>query len=182
MAKKFAEMADEHIRFVQSQHIFFVATAGAEGRVNLSPKGMDSLRIVDSKTAIWLNYTGSGNETSVHVQENSRMTLMFCSFEVEPLILRLYGQAKVIHPRDSEWDNCSGLFTEYVGTRQFFILNIDLVQTSCGYSVPFYDYQGEREKLLEVTERLGQEGVEKFWKKRNQTSLDGINTHIIEDE
>jgi len=181
MAKRYDAMSDKHIQFIQNQHIFFVATAGAEGRVNVSPKGMDSLKVIDTNKVVWLNYTGSSNETSVHVQENGRMTLMFCSFEKEPMILRLYGQASVVHRRDHQWQQCSEMFPEYIATRQFFILNIDLVQTSCGFSVPFFEYQGEREQLLEWSEKKGQQGIEDFWRERNQISLDGLPTHLLEE-
>jgi len=179
MARRYEQLQSQHIEFIKKQHIFFVATAGAEGRINLSPKGMDSLRVLDSHTIAWLNYTGSGNETSVHVQDNGRMTIMFCSFEKEPMIMRLYGQAKVIHPRDSAWQETSALFKEYIATRQFFILDVDLVQTSCGFSVPFFEYQGERELLVECSEKKGKQGIEEFWQERNQISLDGLETNII---
>ena len=179
MAKRYEHLEQQHIEFINQQHIFFVATAGAEGSINLSPKGMDSLRVLDSNRVAWLNYTGSGNETSVHVQENGRMTIMFCSFEKEPMIIRLYGQAQVIHPRDPDWQATSALFPEYIASRQFFILDIDLVQTSCGFSVPFFEYTGERELLVELSEKKGKQGIEAFWQERNQISLDGLETNII---
>jgi len=181
MSKRFDSMLEQHIQFIEQQHLFFVATAGAKGRVNVSPKGMDTLRVINNNKIIWLNYTGSSNETSVHVQENSRMTLMFCSFDKEPMIMRIYGQAEVVHPRDKQWKEFSRLFPEYNATRQFFSLDVDLVQTSCGFSVPFFEYQGEREQLLEWSEKKGKEGIESFWKERNQVSLDGLPTNILSE-
>lgn len=145
MAERFSELNEKHIEFIKQQHLFFVGTAGAEGRVNVSPKGLDTLRIVNKSQLVWLNLKGSGNETSVHVQENGRMTLMFCSFTEDPLILRLYGTANEVGPEDAMWNDLSGLFEKYVDARQIFQLNIDLVQTSCGYTVPFYHYQSERQ-------------------------------------
>jgi len=144
MAERFEELSDEHIDFIQQQHVFFVATAGAEGTVNVSPKGLDTMRITGKRKVVWLNLAGSGNETANHVQENGRMTLMFCSFAKQPLILRLYGKADVINPEDSLWEEISGLFEDYASARQIFLLNIDLVQTSCGFTIPFYEYLGER--------------------------------------
>jgi len=182
MAKRYKKLEQKHIDFIKKQHLFFVATAGAEGTVNVSPKGMDTFRVVNSNKIVWLNHTGSGNETSVHVQENGRMTIMFCSFDKDPLILRLYGTAKVIHPRDKEWEELGKLFDEFVGARQYFELNINLVQTSCGFGVPFYDYKGEREALLIDAKRRGREGIKKYWKDKNQISLDGKQTNILPSE
>jgi hypothetical protein len=119
MADRFKVLNEKHIEFIKQQRIFFVGTAGAEGTVNVSPKGMDTLRVINEHKVVWLNLTGSGNETSTHVQENGRMTVMFCSFAKQPLILRLYGKANVIHPRDSTWKELSSLFDEHVGARQF---------------------------------------------------------------
>ncbi|MEX0741098.1 MAG: pyridoxamine 5'-phosphate oxidase family protein [Pseudohongiella sp.] len=179
MAEKFNELSPGLIDFIGKQHIYFVGTAGAEGHVNVSPKGMDSLRILGPNEAIWLNMTGSGNETAAHVLENRRMTIMFCSFDKQPLILRLYGQAEVIHPRDADWDRLIAEFPEYHGARQIFRLAIDLVQTSCGYAVPHCDYKGERVTLEKWAEKRGREGVEAYWAERNTVSLDGRNTGIL---
>ncbi len=145
MAQRFNFLEEEHIEFIRQQHLFFVATAAAEGRVNVSPKGMDTLKVISQNQVTWLNLEGSGNETAIHIQENGRMTLMFCSFTKKPLILRLYGQAAVIHHGDSQWAELLHLFDEYAGARQIFQLSIDLVQTSCGFAVPFFEYGGERE-------------------------------------
>ncbi|MCP4131966.1 MAG: pyridoxamine 5'-phosphate oxidase family protein [bacterium] len=180
MAENFQELDKKHAEFINKQHLFFIGTAGAEGTVNVSPKGMDSLKVINPSKVVWLNYTGSGNETSTHVQENGRMTIMFCSFEKQPLILKLYGEAEVVHPRDSKWDEYNKLFGSPPGARQYFDLNIDLVLSSCGYAVPFYDYKGERETLLNWTRKKGHEGIVEYWKEKNQVSLDGKNTYIVE--
>ncbi len=179
MAERFNKLNKKHIDFIEKQHLYFIGTAGAEGTVNVSPKGMDTLRVVAPNTVIWLNHTGSGNETSVHVQENGRMTIMFCSFEKQPLILRLYGKAKVVHPRDNEWEQLSKIFDDYVGVRQYLEMNVNLVQTSCGFGVPFYEYIGERETLLKWADNRGRDGIEDYWKEKNQISLDGKQTNII---
>jgi len=181
MAERFNQLNEKQIEFIKQQRIFFVGTAGAEGTVNVSPKGMDTLRVVNEHQVVWLNLTGSGNETSAHVQENGRMTIMFCSFAKQPLILRLYGQANVIHPRDSIWQELSSLFDEYVGARQFFQLNLDLVLTSCGHAVPFFEYRGERDLLRKSAERRGQAGIEEYWREKNQISLDGKPTNILKN-
>ena len=178
MAKLYTEIPQKLQEFIENQKIFFVATATADSKINLSPKGMDSLRVVGPNRVIWLNVTGSGNETAAHVQENPRMTIMFTAFEDDPLILRLYGTAKTIHKDDTEWQQLSPLLPSLPGARQIFDLNVDLVQTSCGFAVPLYDYVGEREYLNTWAEKKGEEGVEAYWKETNRVSLDGKPTHF----
>ena len=180
MAKFYTELDEKLREFIESQKIFFVGTAPVEGRVNVSPKGMDSLRILNSSQLIWLNLTGSGNETAAHVLEQPRMTLMFCSFEGKPLILRVYGKARAIHARDEEWAEWSALFPEYPGARQIFLLDVDSAQTSCGFAVPNYQYQEDRGELVDWTEKIGDDGVKNYWKKNNQTSIDGKPTNLFE--
>lgn len=179
MAKQYTELSDELIDFIYQQKIYFVATATADSKINLSPKGMDSLQIIDNKRLIWLNVTGSGNETAAHVQENPRMTMMFTAFEGKPMILRLYGTARVVHPYDNEWQELYPLFNPLPGARQIFDLAIDLVQTSCGAAVPFFDYIEQREQLNEHHTKIGEEAVKQYWQDRNQVSLDGKPTHIM---
>lgn len=176
MAEQFPELNQKLTEFINNQHLFFVGTAGAEGRVNVSPKGLDSLRVLSPNRVIWLNLTGSGNETAAHVLENSRMTIMFCSFDRQPLILRLYGEAKTIHDRDPEWQELIGHFPEYTGARQVFDMQIHMVQTSCGYAVPFYEMTGERPTLTKWSENKGQEGIEAYWQEENLQSIDGKET------
>ncbi len=178
MAKFFDELNDQLAEFVAAQKIFFVATAAPDGRINLSPKGYDSLHVLGPNRILWLNLSGSGNETAAHLLACNRMTLMFCDFQNKPLILRIYGQAKTIHPRDAEWDGLSGHFKDFPGARQVFDMQIDSVQTSCGFGVPLFDFVGERSKLLEHTAAKGDEVVRQGWLKKNALSIDGLDTGI----
>jgi hypothetical protein len=180
MAKQYDGLSGQHVEFITAQKIFFVGTAAAEGRVNVSPKGMDTLRVAGPNRVVWLNVTGSGNETAAHVQATPRMTLMFCAFEGDPLILRLYGKARAIHRNDAEWPDLIARFPALPGARQIFDLAIDLVQTSCGFAVPFYDYAGEREQLNDWALKRGADGIRQYWADRNALSLDGLPTHIVE--
>ncbi len=179
MAEQFASLSQELIDWIDQQHIYFVATAAQRGRVNLSPKGQDSLRVVDGNQLIWLNLTGSGNETAAHLLDTNRMTLMWCAFEGLPRILRIYGSADTIHPRDADWAACAALLPPPVGARQYFKLNIDLVQTSCGYAVPFMDYVEDREVLSNWAEKRGEQGIQDYWREKNQVSIDGLPTQIV---
>ena len=178
MAKLYEQISPKLQQFIEDQKIFFVATATADSKINLSPKGMDSLRVLDPNRVAWLNVTGSGNETAAHVQEHPRMTLMFTAFEDNPLILRVYGTARAIHTDDPEWQLLFPLFTPLPGARQIFDLTVDLVQTSCGMAVPLYDYVGEREQLNAWAAKKGEEGVAAYWKESNRVSLDGKPTHF----
>lgn len=179
MGKKIDHITPELQAFIQKQKVYFVATAMSSGTVNLSPKGMDSLRIVDGNRVMWLNVTGSGNETATHLLENDRITIMFCAFEGKPMILRLYGHGKTYHPYDPEWQEYIGLFPEFPGTRQIFDVEIDIVQTSCGMSVPFMDYEREREELNKWATKKGQDGIQKYWEEKNVKSFDGFETGIL---
>jgi len=180
MAQQLPEISEKLKQFIADQKIFFVGTAAADGRVNISPKGMDSLQVINSHRVAWLNVTGSGNETSAHIQENARMTIMFAAFEGKPLILRLYGNAKVVHQNDPQWEELIELFNPIPGTRQIFDLEVDLVQTSCGMAVPFLNYTGERELLNDWATKQGDAGIEDYWHKKNQLSIDDKPTHIVE--
>jgi hypothetical protein len=179
MGSKNSEISETMLQFIEAQKIFFVGTAAADGRVNISPKGMDTLRVMGNKRVVWLNVTGSGNETAAHVQQNPRMTLMFTAFAGDPLILRLYGQAKVVHMNDAEWSELYGWFDPLPGTRQIFDLHIDLVQASCGMAVPFYDYVAERDQLKDWAIDKGDVGIRDYWREKNQFSLDGVATNIL---
>jgi hypothetical protein len=179
MGKQYEALPERLIEFIKEQKIFFVGTATADSRINVSPKGMNSLRVLGEKRVAWLNVTGSGNETSAHVQLNSRMTIMFCAFEGAPLILRVYGTARVIHKNDVEWDTLFPLFEPLAGARQIFDVSIDLVQTSCGMGVPYYSYEADRELLKDWAVKKGDEGLKTYWKEKNQISLDNIPTNIM---
>ena len=179
MAERFDSLENKHRAFIEAQHLYFVGTAGAAGYVNVSPKGMDSFRIIDEATVAWLNLTGSGNETAAHVLENGRMTVMFCSFDKQPLIMRLYGQATVAHPRDARWDELAALFPTYTGARQVFVLSLELVQTSCGYAVPYFKLKGERPTLTKWSDNHGESGIQEYWAEKNTKSLNDKDTGIF---
>jgi Pyridoxamine 5'-phosphate oxidase len=179
MGKRIPQLNPDLREFIQAQKIFFVGTARSTGTVNISPKGMDSLRVLDDNRVLWLNATGSGNETATHLLENTRMTIMFCAFEGKPLILRLYGQAKVYHQHDEEWAQYLPHFPETPGARQIFDLTIELVQTSCGFAVPFMDYQQDRDILSNWAAKQGKDGIKEYWQEKNTTSLDGHPTGIF---
>lgn len=179
MGKKFKKISKQLQKFIEEQKIFFVATAVEEGRVNLSPKGMDTLKVLNENEVIWLNLTGSGNETAAHILQNDRMTIMFCSFDKKPLILRLYGHAEVYHERDAQFQKYQHYFPEISGSRQIFKLKVDLVQTSCGYGVPYMEYKGKRDTLELWAEEKGEIGIKAYWKEKNTRSLDGLETQIF---
>ncbi|HVJ08710.1 MAG TPA: pyridoxamine 5'-phosphate oxidase family protein [Acidisarcina sp.] len=179
MGQRFQELSESHIQFISEQKIFFVGTATETSRVNVSPKGMDTFAVLDSKRIAWLNVTGSGNETSAHIQNNPRMTIMFCAFEGKPLVLRLYGRAMVVHRSDPEWDELIRLFKPFPGARQIFSVAVDLVQSSCGMSIPYFDYVGERELLNDWATRKGEDGMRQYWATKNQESIDAIPTNIV---
>ena len=179
MGTQFDGLNDSLTRFIQAQHIFFVGTAADTGRVNISPKGMDSLKVMGPNRIVWRNLTGSGNETAGHLARINRMTLMWCGFEAKPMILRTFGQARTLHPRDAEFTELNALFPPSVGARQIYDLHIDLVQSSCGYAVPFMDYKGERDVLLNWAETKGRDGIDTYWATRNTQTIDGLPTHIV---
>ncbi len=180
MGKRYSEISEDIKEFIAWQKLFFVGTATEGSRVNISPKGMDSLRVLDSNRVIWLNVTGSGNETAAHLQTHPRMTIMFAAFEGAPMILRLYGNARAIHCGDPEWSDLYSHFAITLGARQIFDLQVDLVQTSCGMAVPFFDYVDEREQLKNWAINKGEAGIKDYWKEKNQLSLDGKPTGIAE--
>lgn len=179
MGKRLDHIREDHQNFITRQKIFFVATAGTEGRVNLSPKGADSFRVLGPNRVMWLNLTGSGNETAAHLLENNRMTVMFCAFEGKPLILRLYGKALVYHEYDDNWAEYISLFPEMTGARQLVDIAVDLVQTSCGMSIPYLDYVGDRTLLDDWADKKGRDGVREYWEQKNQLSIDGQPTGIF---
>jgi len=164
---------DELVRFIEDQKLFFVATAPRRGRVNLSPKGMDTLRVLDNRTVAYLDLTGSGNETAAHLTDDGRMTMMFCSFGKKPNIVRLYGQGEVVRPQDRRFTELVAHFDEVPGARQIVVLMIHSVQSSCGYAVPFFSYEGERPTLERWARKKGEEGLARYRERNNQASIDG---------
>lgn len=179
MAKVIENITPELREFIEAQHLFFVATAPLNGgHVNVSPKGMDCLRVLSPMRVAYLDLTGSGNETSAHLLENGRVTIMFCAFEGAPRILRLYGQGRTILPDSPEWAEFAPNFTFYVGTRQIMVIEVERVQTSCGFAVPFYDYVGERETLVKWAETKGEDGLDAYHKEKNVVSIDALPTPL----
>ena len=181
MGKQYDHIPTDLKEFIEAQKIFFVGTAASKGRVNVSPKGMDTLRVMDQNRVVWLNLTGSGNETAAHLLQKNRMTIMFCAFEGKPLILRLYGKAAIYHPRDREFQEYIGLFEENVGSRQIVEMTVDLVQTSCGYAVPLMEFKEERSVLDQWAKKQGKGRIEKYWEEKNVKSIDGFQTNILEE-
>ncbi len=178
MARQFDRIEDAHARFIQDQQMFFCASAAPDGRVNVSPKGMDSLRVIGPNRILWLNITGSGNETAGHLRQHPRMTLMWCSFQKRPMILRAYGTARAIHQGDTDWAELTARFPAHRSARQVFDLRVDLVQTSCGYAVPFMEYLGERDTMQKWIDERSDAEIRAYWAERNATTLDGAPTGI----
>jgi len=181
MAKFYERLNSGLCEFIQNQHIFFVATAPHAGRINVSPKGADTFRILDDSRVAYLDITGSGNETAAHLLDDGRLTIMFCSFGEDPLILRLYGRGHALHSVDDAWPELAGHFSAFPGVRQIMLLDIESVQTSCGYSVPRYEYQGERDTYLRWAEKKGPDGLAAYQDEKNRTSIDGLPTGLAPD-
>ena len=147
MAEFTDALTDKHIDMMADQPVFFVATAAAEGRINLSPKGYDTLRVISPTRVAYLDLAGSGNETHAHLAADGRVTLMMCNFQRPALILRIYGHGHAVLPQDADWDELAAHFALLPGTRQIFDIAIDSVQTSCGWGVPFMALEAERPTL-----------------------------------
>ncbi|QLE41913.1 pyridoxamine 5'-phosphate oxidase family protein [Nostoc sp. C052] len=180
MSKLFDCITDEQQDFIAAQHIFFVGSAplSPTGHVNLSPKGLDCFRILSPNRVGYLDLTGSGNETSAHLQENGRITFMFCAFQEPPCILRLYGQGTTILPSSPDWDSLYSLFLPIPGTRQIIVADIEKIQTSCGFGIPLYEYQGQRQTLVNWASKKGEEGVREYQQQKNLVSIDGLATPL----
>jgi hypothetical protein len=184
MASQFHRIEPNLRAFIERQRIFFTASAASQGRVNVSPKDAASFRVLDASTVAYLDQTGSGNETSAHLKATGRLTIMFCAFEGAPLILRLYGRGRVYRRGGADYarlleDTFDGV--EPAGARQIVTLDIEMVQTSCGYGVPLFDYQGERPSLLRWAEAKGENGIEAYRREKNTVSIDGLPTGWLED-
>ena len=175
MAKFYTHLDDSLQKFIGEQRMFFTATAPADGRINLSPKGMDTFRCLDEgRRFAYLDLTGSGNETAAHLAENGRLTVMFCSFTEQPLILRIYGRGRVVRPADAEWSELRPHFPALPGERQIVLLDVESAQTSCGFAVPVYDLKEERQRLVEWTLSKGDDGLLDYRREKNQVSIDGL--------
>lgn len=175
----FDQLDDKLTKFISEQKMFFTASAPTSGRINLSPKGIDSFRVLDNKTVGYMDLTGSGNETAAHLYENGRLTVMFCSFTEKPLILRLYGRGEVVKNSSEKWNALENLFEHYFGERQIILLNVESVQTSCGFGVPVYELIEERKTLIDWAQGKDEEKIEAYWRQKNLTSIDGLPTHLL---
>lgn len=185
MATQYPAIDEKIRRFILRQHIFFTASAAAGTRVNLSPRGTDSFRILTPNRVVYLDRTGSGNETAAHMLADGRLTIMFCAFEGPPSILRLYGHGRSVHRGTQEYTALLGeqfAGHEPLGTRQLMIQDIDLVQTSCGYGVPFMEYKSERPSMDNWAENKGADGLIAYQHEKNVTSMDGLPTGLFADE
>lgn len=180
MGKLYDCLTDELIAFISAQPLFFVGTAPLDpnGHVNLSPKGLDCLRILSQQQIAYLDLTGSGNETSAHLLENERITFMFCAFAGPPSILRLYGRGRTVLPTAAEWPELAPQFPAYPGVRQIIVADIARVQTSCGFAVPLMDYRGQRDTLIRSVEKKDEATLTAYQRVKNAQSIDGLPTPL----
>lgn len=179
MAKVHPHIHAELKSWIEQQPVYFLASAPLEsdGHINLSPRGLDSLRVTGENEVVILDLTGSGNETAAHLQQNGRLTVMFCAFSGEPRILRLYGHGEVILPDEGDWSRYHQLFTETLpGVRQIFKLNVERVQSSCGFGVPLMQLQSQRDLLTKWARKKGEQGLKDYRREKNATSIDGLPT------
>jgi hypothetical protein len=178
MARFYQTLMPELREFIAKQHLFFVASATDDSRINLSPKGMDTFRILADDRVGYLDLTGSGNETAGHLLHDGRLTIMFCSFDENPLILRLYGRGEIVRQEDPSWPDLIQHFQQIPGQRQLILMRIESLQTSCGFGVPQYELVEVRQTLAQWCAKKGPEGVRKYWEDKNQRTIDGLETGI----
>jgi predicted pyridoxine 5'-phosphate oxidase superfamily flavin-nucleotide-binding protein len=176
MGKTHSSIDDAARRFIEAQHIFFVASAPLDvaGHVNVSPKGLDTFRILGPNTVAYLDFTGSGVETIAHLKENSRIVLMFCAFDGPPNIYRLYGHGRVVEQHEPEFASLADNFPAYAHTRSVIVVEVDRVTDSCGYGVPLFEYKGERRQLELWAQKRGGEGLKSYREQKNRQSIDGL--------
>lgn len=177
MGKVYEQLDDRLSEFIRRQQVFFVGTApdARDGHLNVSPKGLDTFRILGPDSVAYLDLTGSGIETVAHLRENGRITLMFCALEGRPLIVRLYGRGRVVEPGDPEWDGLIAEFPDYPGARSVIVVAVERVADSCGFAVPLYEYKGERSQLIDYALNKGPEGLEEYKTLKNRASIDGLS-------
>ena len=183
MATDYPALTAHHREFIARQRIFFTASAAAGTRINLSPRSTDMLRVIGDNAVVYLDRTGSGNETAAHLKTDGRLTIMMCAVEGPPLILRLYGRGRAIRRGSEEYARLlTGEFgnTEPLGARQMIRLDFDLVKTSCGYGVPLHEYKGERDTMDKWASAKGSDGIEAYWREKNLESMDGLPTGLLE--
>lgn len=183
MGKQFARIEPEHRAFIERQKIFFVASAPPKGRINVSPKGLSSFRVLGDSDVAYLDCTGSGSETRAHLiaSDDKRLTIMFCAFDGPPMILRLYGQARSLMRGTPEYTALAPGFEDMTGARQIVRLSVELVQTSCGMGVPLFDYKQERGSLVRYWTKQGLDNLRKYWGLKNMKSIDGLPTGFVPD-
>ena len=176
MGKVYSELTPKLIEFIEAQHMFFVGSAplAADGHVNLSPKGMDSLRVIDPLTLAYLDLTGSGAETIAHVRENGRLVMLFCAFDGSPMLLRVHGQAEVIYAQDPSFADWRARFPEQAGVRSIIKLRATRVADSCGWTVPEYEHVGARDYYDKYADRIGTEGMREGQLAKNMLSIDQL--------
>ena len=183
MGKQFPAIDDKHREFIARQKIFFTGSAAANSRINISPRGTDALRVLDANTVVYRDLTGSGNETAAHMLADGRLTIMLCAVDGPPLIMRLYGQGRILLKDTPEFGAL--LASAYggeapLGTRQLVVLDVDLVQTSCGFGVPLFEHTGERASIQNWAEAKGEDGLETYRRANNAVSLDGLPTGMFD--
>lgn len=178
MARAHESISPELRTFIEGQHVFFVASAptGPDGHVNVSPKGMDTFRVLGPTRVAYLDLTGSGNETAAHLVQNGRITFMFCAFDDTPRILRLYGTGRAIGPGSAEWAELAPLFPSLPGSRQIILADVSRVQTSCGFGVPLMNFAGHRDALVRWAQAKGEDGLLRYRDQHNRASIDGLPT------
>jgi hypothetical protein len=176
MGKVYDQIDETLAGFIERQHLFFVGTApdSPDGHMNVSPKGLDTFRILGPKSVAYLDLTGSGIETVAHLRQNGRITIMFCAFDGRPLIVRLYGRGRVVEPGDPEWGGLIANFPHYPGVRSVVVADVERIADSCGYAVPLYEYKGERSQLIDYANKKGAEGLEEYKARKNRASIDRI--------
>ncbi|APO49069.1 pyridoxamine 5'-phosphate oxidase family protein [Bradyrhizobium diazoefficiens] len=183
MGRQFTGIEPEHRAFIERQKIFFVASAPPKGRINVSPKGLSSFRVLGESDVAYLDCTGSGSETRAHLSasEDKRLTIMFCAFDGPPMILRLYGEGRSLMRGTPEYSDLVSEFEDIAGVRQIVRLSVDLVQTSCGMGVPLFDYKQERGSLIRYWTAQGVSNLRKYWGLKNMKSIDGLPTGFVPD-
>ncbi len=179
MAEFFEALTDDHRGFIAKQPVFFVATAADGARINLSPKGMDCFRVISARQVAYLDVGGSGNETQAHLAADGRITIMFCAFDQPALIFRIYGRGRAVLPQDAGWSTLLSHFTALPGTRQIFVVDVESVQTSCGWGVPLMSFDKERQTLSKY--HAQQNPAERLAKISTRTkSIDGLPLRVQE--
>jgi hypothetical protein len=176
VGKHYEGIAPDLARWLERQHVFFVATAplAADGLLNCSPKGMDTFRILGPREVAYLDLTGSGIETIAHLRENGRIVFTFCAFAGPPKIVRLHGSGEILTAEASDYPSLRALFPDYVGARAIIRVTLTRISDSCGFAVPRYDYVGERETLVRWAESRGTEGLKRYRRQKNAHSIDGL--------